>query len=201
MLQWVLGLDGLVARSRPAWWWVGQLAIVLLGVHLAADRLDDGITSLLVASSIPWPEPEQPITLGTWSAVLLELYVAAWAVVTWLRASEEPAQTIPDWAARGTLHAVGAPLFWFSTMLAGAWVVEMATEDFFAPLWPGGAWWIGVFAALLAIWRVGWPGLARVTLQTPASSHRTDGIFTVWPALLVALLALRHGLPLWGWLS
>ena len=56
LVRWVLGLDAFVARTRPAWWWVGQLAVVLLGVHLAADRLDDLITSGLVATGIPWPE-------------------------------------------------------------------------------------------------------------------------------------------------
>jgi hypothetical protein len=200
VVQWVLGLDGLVARSRPAWWWVGQWAVVLLGVHLAADRLDDGITAMLAGSSIPWPEPEQPITLGIWSAVLLELYVAGWAIVTWLRASEEPARSAQEWASRATLHAIAAPVFWATTMLAGAWVVGMATEDMVARLWEGGAQASGWMAALLALWRVGWPGLRRVVLGTPTPLHRWDGALTIWPGLVVAGLALRYGLPIWGWL-
>ena len=201
MVQWVLGLDGLIARSRPAWWWAGQLAVVLLGVHLAADRLDDGITALLAGSSIPWPEPEQPITLGTWSAVLLELYVAGWAAVAWFRASEEPVDSVQTWVQRATLHAITAPVFWAAAMLAGAWVVGMATEDLVASFWPAAASISAWLVAVFVVWRVGLPGLWRVLVSTPIPGHRWDGVLTVWPALLVAGLALRYGLPVWGWLS
>src|SRR5687767_10763690 len=106
LVRWVLGLDVFVARTRPAWWWVGQLAVVLLGVHLAADRLDDLLTAGLVATGIPWPEPEQPLTLGTWTAVLSELYVAGWATIAWFRAGDGEVGTFADWTERATPHAI-----------------------------------------------------------------------------------------------
>lgn len=182
------------------WWWVGQLAVVLLGVHLAADRLDDLITTGLVATGIPWPEPEQPITLGTWSAVLLELYVAGWAAFSWFRAGDLPVVTAAAWAARATPHAIAAAVFWAPTGLAGAWVIAMATEDVVAPWWTTGASLIGWIVAAMAIWRLAWPGLVRVVRNAPVPHHRWDGILTIWPAVIVSGLAIRYGLPIWGWL-
>lgn len=200
LVRWVLGLDAFVARTRPAWWWVGQLAVVLLGVHLAADRLDDLITAGLVATGIPWPEPEQPITLGTWSAVLLELYVAGWAMVAWFRASDGPVANFRGWVDRATPHAIAAAVFWAPASLAGAWVIAMATEDLVAPWWATGASLIGWIAAAMAVWRLAWPGLVRVVRNTPKPHHLWDGILSIWPVVVVAGLAVRYGLPVWGWL-
>jgi hypothetical protein len=174
--------------------------VVLLGVHLAADRLDDGLIWALQASGIPWPEPEQPITLGTWSAIFVELYVSVWALVAWARATGAPVQRFAEWVDRGTPHAVAAPLVWATVSLAGAWVIGMETEDLVAP-WSATAGTVAgwVVAALIA-WRLAWPGLVRVVLMTPEPGHRWDGAVTVWPAVVVAGLAVRYGLPIWGWL-
>ncbi|MEZ4239308.1 MAG: hypothetical protein R3F59_24770 [Myxococcota bacterium] len=200
MFRWVLGLDAFVARTRPAWAWLGQVALVLLGVHLAADRLDDGISAALVASGIHWPEPEQPLTLGTWSAVLFELYVAAWIGVAAVRATEAPARSAREWWSRWSPHNVAAPLVWAPTVLAGAWVIGMETEDLVAGIWAPGASVAGWLVAALAVFRLGWPSLLRVTRCAPVPGHRWDGALTVWPAVVVAALAVRYGLPVWGWL-
>lgn len=201
MIRWVLGLDELVARTRPVWWWLGQVALVLLGVHLAADRLDDGISWALIASGIPWPEPEQPLTVGTWAAILLELYVGVWVVVAWVRATGDPLRTPREWVERGTPHSVAAPLVWASVGLAGAWMIGMAAEDLAASVWPSGAAATGWVVAALVAWRLGWPGLVRIVKLTPVPVHRWDGLATVWPAVFVAGLAVRYGLPIWGWLG
>ncbi|MEQ1506444.1 MAG: hypothetical protein ABMB14_29725 [Myxococcota bacterium] len=210
MIRWFLGLDALVARTRPAWAWIGQLAVVLLGVHLACDRLDDGITSALAGSGIPWPEPDQPLTVGTWTAVLFELYVAGWMAVASFRAYDTPAFTLDraglgsafaGWSARATPHAVAAPIAWAATTLAGAWVIGMAIEDAVAGWWAPAASPAGWIGAIVVAARLGWPGLVRIARQTPIPGHRWDGAITIWPALLVAGLAIRYGLPLWGWLT
>jgi hypothetical protein len=200
VLRWVLGLDGFVSRTRPAWAWVGQLALVLIGVHLAADRLDDGITTALVASGIPWPEPEQPLTIGTWTAVLLELYVAAWITVAAFRATEAPAASMREWWERWSPHNLAAPLVWAPTALAGAWVIGMETEDVVAGWWSSGASAVGWIVAGLVVLRLGWPSLVRVSRCAPTPGHRWDGAVTIWPVVVVAGLAVRYGLPIWGWL-
>src|SRR4029079_15407832 len=87
-------------------------------------------------TGIPWPEPEQPITLGTWTAVLLELYVAGWGTIAWVRASDGAVPNFAGWTERATPHAIEAAVFWAPTSLAGAWVITMATEDVVAP-WLG----------------------------------------------------------------
>lgn len=201
MVRWVLGLDGLVARSRPAWGWLGQLAVVLLGVHLAADRLDDGVTSLLAGSAIPWPEPDQPLVLGAWTAVLIELYVAGWVIVASFRANADPVPTPRGWLARASPHGIAAPIVWVPTSLAGAWVIAMATEDVVAGWWGAGAGAVGWIVAALLVWRIIVPGTLRMVRSTPVPGHRLDGAVTIWPAVLVAGLAVRYGLPIWGWLS
>lgn len=200
MLRWLFGLDGLVARTRPAWAWLGQLAVVLLGVHLAADRLDDGISVALAGSGIPWPEPDQPLTLGTWTAVLLELYVAGWVTIASVRANEDAVATPRAWLDRASLHGIAAPIVWAPTSLAGAWVIGMATEDLVADLWPAGAAAIGWLVAALVVWRIVAPGLIRIVRATPIPGHRWDGAVTIWPAVLIGGLAIRYGLPVWGWL-
>jgi hypothetical protein len=42
-------LDAALARSRFAWIGLGQLALVGLGLHLAADHLDDQVYAALSA--------------------------------------------------------------------------------------------------------------------------------------------------------
>lgn len=200
MIRSLAGIDAAVSRTRPAWLWVGQLAVAWLGVHLAADRLDDVLAVALAGSGIPWPEPEQPLTVATWTAVALELYVAAWAAVALLRATE-PAIVHPrQWLPRATPHAVVAPIFFGAASLAGSWVLGMAAEDLVAPWWGAGAATIGWVVAGLVALRLGGPAIARVVLCGPAPTHRWDGVVTALPALWVAVLAVRYGLPIWGWL-
>lgn len=199
MWRWMLSTDGWVARTRPAWLWLGQLALVVLGVHLAADRLDDALAGWLASSGIPWPEPEQPLMVGTWAAVLLELGVVAWATVTLFRASAPPVDGPRAWARRWSVHGVVAPLFWAPTALAGAWVIGMAVEDGVAPLWADAAAPLAIAAAGLVGLRLGLTGLLRVVAGTPVPVRRWEGLLAAPPVLLVAGLAIRHGLPIWGW--
>lgn len=199
MWRGVAGTDRWVARTRPAWLWLGQLALVVLGVHLAADRLDDALAGWLAASPIPWPEPEQPLTLGTWAAVGLELAGVAWATLTLFRASAPPVAGAREWVRRGSVHTWLAPLFWAPTALAGAWVLGMAVEDAVAAWAPAAAAPCGWVAAGLVAWRLGLTGLLRVVVATPVPVRRAEGAWAAAPILLLTAFAVRFGLPVWGW--
>ena len=200
MLRALLSVDAVVARTRPAWLWFGQLAVAILGVHLAADRLDDLLGQLLVSTGLAWPEPETPLLLGTWGAVLLELWVVVWIVGTLVWARGEPLDHPRKWLARWSVQAFLAPLAWLPISLAGAWVFGMAVEDLVAPWLPSGASAIGWFAAAWVALRLSLTGLLVVVLRTPEPRRRVEGWIWVVPVTIVAALAVRYGLPVWGWL-
>jgi hypothetical protein len=201
-------LDALVARTRTWWLWLGQLALLALGVHLAADHLDDAIAAGLRALPLPWPDPETPTALGTWGALCMELIGVLWSAWALARAHEAPVATIRDWGRRASIHAVSAPLAWLPLALAGAWSIGMATEDTVASWLPTmkddgftvaqGAGWM---AAALVVWRIAWPGLVDLVRCTPTPKHRREGL--LWLPVLVVLsgFAWRYGVPVWGLLG
>lgn len=200
MLRFLISTDLLASRMRPAWMWLGQLGVVVLGIHLAADRLDDYLGNLLSASEVPWSEPQIPLTVGTWGAIGLELAVVSWAVWTLLHARATPVKEPRAWWGRRSVHSLLAAAAWLPISLAGAWVVGMAVEDVVAGWLPSLAAGAGIVAALIVTWRLTLTGWLRVLLRTPEPKRALDGIGWVLPVLTVALLALRHGLPIWGWL-
>lgn len=197
MLRWLAGFDRLVSASRPAWGWVGELALVVLGVHLAADRLDDLLLGWVAPLPVAWPTEDFALGLSTWTAVAVELYAVGWAAWTLLRSRAEPVASRRDWLERASVHAVVAPLCWIPLALAGAWVVAMALEDAAVP-WVGEpATWAAWALAALVAWRLGWSGWSRVALRAPVPQKRLDGLFATLPIVLVGALAARYGLPLY----
>ncbi|MCB9685216.1 MAG: hypothetical protein H6738_06655 [Alphaproteobacteria bacterium] len=199
MLRSLLTIDGLVARTRPAWGWLGQVALCWLGAHLAADTLDDLLGGWLAGCGIAWPEPEQPLIAGTWAAVVIELVVAGW--VLWVRSrSLDQLRTAKEWTRRWSIRAIVAPVAFGVFGLAGAWVLAMAVEDGLAPLWPAVAGPAGTVTGLVIAARLAVPGAWRTVVGTPVPRRRWDGALAAAPVLLLTVLAARHGLPVWGWL-
>lgn len=196
MLRWLARLDHLTAASRPAWGWLGELALIVLGIHLAADRLDDRILDLMVPLQLPWPSPEFPLQLATWTAIAVELFVVGWAAWMLVRSRAEPVDGVKEWGRRATLTSLLAPLAWAPLALVGAWVVAMALEDVTAPLLGEPALWLSWVVAGLIAWRLGWSGLVRVLTRPPEPRRRLEGWFAAPAVLLVVGLALRYGLPL-----
>ena len=90
----------------------------------------------------------------------------------------------------------------------------MATEDLLAGGHAAAAKWLGWGVAALVAWRLGCTGWRRVVggLELPASAAQGQKVLKVVPRwrldglawapllVLVAALATRHGLPVWGWL-
>ena len=201
LLRLLARLDAFVARSRPLWRWLGQVALVVLGVHLAADHLDDHLARFLAGLPLPWPDPETPRVVGTWAAVVAELATAAWAVWALARtAAVEPVTKAREWADRRSVHAVMAPLLWVPLAAAGCWVVAMAAEDLVAPLWSDAAAPVSWGVAVVVGWRLAVSGCAELVQRTPVPRAWHEGWVGVLVVLPMAGLAVRHGLPVWTWL-
>ena len=193
-------LDTALARSRPGWAWLAECGLVVLGVHLAADRLDDPLASALQALPLPWSSPDTPWVVAASVVVALELCVAAYVVgVRALSVGAEPIDRHAWWERR-SIEAVSRPLFWAVCAAAGAWVVGMSVEDALGPWLGGAAVWAGRGVALLCLARLGWTGWRAVVNGLPAADRWTRGAVWVGPIGLVTLVAARYGLPIWGWL-
>ena len=204
-MRWLLWLDVLVARSRSAWLWIGQLALLSLGVHLAADHLDDATTSTLRRLPIAWPDVDTPRQIGTWFAVACELLAVGWGTWSLACARAEPVRSLRAWLQRVSLHALLAPAGWLSLALAGTWCIAMAVEDALAEwvlpassLGAQGARGAGLAASGLVLWRLVGPAMQRLVRCTPVPRRRLEG--ALWLPVLLILLpyAWRYGLPVWS---
>src|SRR5687768_6902799 len=102
MMRFVVRLDALLAASRPLWGWLAEIAVVFLGVHLAADRLDDVLADWIARIHVAWPDPETPLAIATWCAIGVELVVCAWAGVELVRSTAPPAASAKEWGRRLT---------------------------------------------------------------------------------------------------
>jgi len=197
----VARLDAFVARTRPLWRWLGQAALVILGVHLAADHLDDHVATAFAALPLPWPDSGTPRQAATWVAVAAELLTAGWAVWALARtAAIEPVRHPREWLQRRSIHAVVAPLAWVPLAAAGCWVVAMAAEDLVAGWWSPAAAPVAWGLAALVGWRLAGSGLVELVRRTPPPASGKEGWASALVVLPMAALAVRHGLPLWGWL-
>ena len=199
MIRFFARFDSFVALTRPTWVWAGQLAVLILGIHLAADQLDDHLLGLIATAPINWPDPEMPIAVAVWSALALELLVVTWAAIAlWRSLLAEPISR-DNWRQTITIASFVGPLFWVPVSLAGAWVVGMAVEDVLFAWIPDFAFHIGWIVAGLVAWRLALTGLIRLVRCRPARKRWSEGLGWA-PALLgFAVLAVLYGLPIWGW--
>ncbi|MCA9569012.1 MAG: hypothetical protein KC656_14280 [Myxococcales bacterium] len=191
-------LDASLAVTRPLWHWLGQVALVVLGAHLAADHLDGAIGRFLADVPVAWPDTSTPFTVGLWTAVALELLVTIWAVRTLSRTAEHRVAGVKDWASRWSVHNLAGPVFWLPVSLAGSWVIAMAVEDLF-PL-EQAAHVVGTLVGLLVAFRLAGTGFLQLVLNAPVPKRRVEGWVYVLPLALVGWFAARYGLPIWGWL-
>jgi len=201
MLHVLKKIDALVSSARPTYHWLGQISVTILGIHLAADRLDDLISPWMAKIQVAWPSPEAPLTAATWCAVAVELTVVLWATWALMSACAQPVESVRQWRDRLSVRSVFTPLFWAPTSLAGAWVVGMAVEDLTAPWLLGHATLLGGVTTVVVAWRLSVTGWIRVLRCTPVPRSRLQGLVWVPVAGVVAGLAAVHGLPIWGWLG
>ncbi|MFH1468061.1 MAG: hypothetical protein ABIO70_26985 [Pseudomonadota bacterium] len=201
---------------------LGQIALVCLGAHLAADHLDDQFLGGLSAAQA-WLDAtlagpmlrfseavgaryetllfwdELPLaSMAAWAALIVELIACALLSASFLLT---PRQARPSWAAWRralSVHALVLPLALSGVLLAGAWSMSMAVED----LLPSAAWasviaW--TVAAAVGL-RFGLPAWLRAVATLERSGKPLRDLAVAICILPLGLLAWVHGVPLWGWL-
>lgn len=226
MTRLLLAIDGFFSATRPAWVGLGQLGVVLLGVHLAADRLDDSVFQALLWLNGPLSivanklglaglDPEQLTTPAAWVAVALELVADLVLMGALTLTAQAPELSWQRYKERLSVRSAVLPLAWAPIALAGAWMVGMAAEDLLAGWHAQAAHAVGWVVAGLVGWRLGWTGWRRIVgaVELPRSAATGEKVFRVIPRwrldglvwapllLVLAVLATRHGLPIWGWLG
>lgn len=180
-------LDAVLAKSRVLWRGAGQLALVLLGVHLGANAAASGLAG----------------RAGGWlpDAALAWLLLVAEALAL-VAAADAIALTPPDgvpawqrWRRTLTVQAAVVPVAWAAWGLAGCQALALAVGDVL-PQAP----WAGPLLACLAGWRLGWTGWRRVVAGLPGAPR------SVWrglgwaPLLLASAAASLRALP-WATLA
>ncbi len=174
---------------------LGQLAFVFLGVHLAADRLDDAVLRALTA--LAWFDTNLVVP-SAWIALLVELTADALFAAALLLTDRRRTPSFRAWRRVRSVDSVVLPLSLAGTILAGAWSLAMGIEDL---LPPSPVARLGSSAlAIAALLRFGWPAWARAVSHLDPARRWSRGLV---PALVLApigWLAWSHGVPIWGWL-
>lgn len=210
-LQSLIRVDNAASCSRVLWVGLGQLGLAALGVHLAADHLDDQLFSALVwcndalapavqALSLKGLAADQLQAPAAWTAIGIELLADLFLFLCLALTSQAPELSWGSYKRALSARAVLVPVFWVPVSLAGAWVVGMAVEDTLAGFHAQGAQIAGIVLALLVAWRLGLSGLRRVLGALEPPKKRSEGWPWAFLVLPLAFLAVRYGLPVWGWL-
>jgi hypothetical protein len=208
---------GAVARAATT---LGQLALVALGVHLAADQLDDQLVTTILAAQAGLDSllagPAQwvaeavgmaPESLQLWdrlpvvpvaasAALVAELAADTLLAASFVLTQREPVVRWRDWRASLSVQAIVLPVALAGVLVAGAWSMSMAVEDVLplSPLsQPAGA-----MLGLVVLARFGVPAWKRAVAALEPGSPGWTGALTA--ALLVPMggLAWVHGVPIWG---
>ncbi len=201
---------------------IGQVALVCLGVHLAADQLDDralaGLTWLQgwMDTTLAGPLGSAaeyigldfdtflfwdglPLaTIAAWTALVVELVAAALLSTSFLLTGRKPQLSWKAWRQALSIHAVVLPIALAGVLLAGSWSMAMAAED----LLPAhtASTWAAAGLGLAVLLRFGFPAWGRAVAVLERSGKVRRDLLTAVVILPVGLLAWMHGVPLWGWL-
>lgn len=201
---------------------LGQVALVCLGVHLAADQLDDralaGLTALQgwLDASLAGPMGSVaegmgldfdallfwdglPIaTMAAWLALVVELVAAALLCGSFLLTGRRPQLSWSGWRQALSIHAVVLPLTLAGVLLAGSWSMAMAAEDLM-PVLATSRWAAGLLG-LAVLLRFGLPAWGRAVAVLERSGKPRRDLLVALVMTPVGLLAWMHGVPIWGWL-
>jgi hypothetical protein len=201
---------------------LGQVALVCLGAHLAADHLDDQLLRGFFAAQA-WLDltlagpllrfseavgaryetllfwDDLPLaTLAAWSALIVELVACALLSASFLLTPRQVRLSWAAWRQALSVHALVLPVALSGVLSAGAWSMSMAVED----LLPA-ATWASVIASIVAAavgLRFGLPAWLRAVAALERSGKPLRDLAVALGILPLGLLAWQHGVPLWGWL-
>jgi len=201
---------------------LGQVALVCLGAHLAADRLDDRVYGQL-SDAQAWLDARLAPALGplgerlglgyerlllwerlplapaaAWVALLLELLACALLCASFLLTPRRVELSWMGFRRALSVHALVLPVALAGTLLAGAWSLAMAAEDLLPPSpvapWAGGA------LALAVLVRFGMPAWGRAVGALERSGRPARDLLVAVLIGPIGLLAWLHGVPCWAWL-
>lgn len=201
---------------------LAQLSLIALGVHLAADRLDDHAAAALIslqdtlatqlgpslvslcdrlgtdpAAALWWSHaPTQPPAAVLALAVELAV-LAIFTEALLLTPPDSPPTAAAWWAQRSVLAAV-LPSALLLSVLAGTWSIGMATADLLPP--SGLASAAATLLAVAVFARLGLPAWARTTAHLTARTWRT-GLKRALLLVPFGVLTAFDALPLRGVLS
>jgi len=199
---------------------LGQVALTILGVHLAADRLDDGLLAACTAAQ-GWLDAHLAGPLGSaatavgldydalllwdrlqlapvaaWSAFAVEVAAVCLLCASFLLTPRRPTLSWRAWRSGLSVHALVLPLALSGVLLAGGWSLTMATED----LLPSSV--VATVAAgvlgLVAVLRFGLPAWGRAVAALERSGKPVRDLAVTLVIGPIGLLAWVHGVPLWG---
>ena len=199
---------------------IGQIALICLGVHLAADQLDDRVMGWLGASQAFLDEKlgealgsaAESVGMGfdaftvwnkvplvaasAWTALVFELAACGILCAAFLLTTRKPKLTWSHYRKALSVHAVVLPFTLAGVLFAGGW--SMAAEDLLpaSPITPWAAGGVGL-AVLL---RFGLPAWGRAVGALQSSGKARRDLLTALVILPIGLLAWIHGVPFWGWL-
>ena len=198
---------------------LGQIALVILGVHLVGDQLDDLLYSLLTGmvaaievpvaqamAALDRPHGATPmlenlplVSATAWGALSVELAATVALSAAFVLTSRKPLLSWAEYRSALCVHAVIMPAALAGVLLAGCWSMAMAAEDLL-PVSGVAPWAAGLLALAVAA-RFALPAWLRaIGALSEASSWRQGLVLSVL-LLPVGAMAWRHGVPVWGWLS
>ena len=199
---------------------VGQLALVVLGTHLAADRLDDHLLSwatpardTLADWTVPWLigfaetvglAPGNLVGWADWSlapaaatiALLVELAAIVALAGALLLTPRDDRPSFQSWWAARSVHALVLPLTLGGVLLAGSWSLAMATEDLLPP--SNIAPWAALGLAVAIVFRFAWPAWSRAIAALDPEVPWRLGLKRALVLTPIGALVWLEGLPLRG---
>lgn len=168
---------------------LGQCALIGLGVHLAADSLDDRLIGL---------ELPLPVTAAAWTALVVELLAIGLLWNSFLLSPRQPKLSWSRLRAALGIHALAISFSLAGVLLAGAWSMAMAVEDNLpaSPWAPPASGLLGVVVLV----RFGLPAFLRAVACLEPPRRHGEGLLSALVLVPVGLLAWLGALPIsWLW--
>jgi hypothetical protein len=221
-MSWLRRTDQAAGGAAAVLTTLGQLALVLLGVHIATDHIDDpiaaGIAQLLAgadrhlapplmgaaealglgyADLLFWTDLSAPVA-AAWCALTIELVADVALGGSFLLTPRTPTLSWTQYRETLSLYALALPPALLGVLIAGSWSLSMAAED----LLPASAIapWAAGLLGLAALARFGGPALRRAVAALPTGTPPLRRSLRAVLVMLIGSLAWAHGAPVWGWL-